>query len=142
MKTADMILDELKRQGFRRSAARTAILRVFASSDSPLSVPDIERRIVSGARRFNKTTVYREIEFLKAAGYVTELALRNDVALYELASPHHHHLVCVDCGTVRDVDTDMEAASWKREERRIERKEGFHLLGHSLAFFGQCAKCR
>ena len=102
-------------------------------------MPEIERRLAASARRFNKTTVYREIGFLKTAGYVTELALRNDMALYELAGPHHHHLVCVDCGTVRDIDF---RESLGREERRIERREGFRILDHSLEFFGLCGNCQ
>ena len=139
MKTLEMIIDELQSKGFRRSVAREALIRVLSEADSPLSVPEIERRLAKSARRFNKTTVYREIGFLKSAGYVTELALRNDMALYELAGPHHHHLVCVDCGTVRDIDF---RESLDREERRIERREGFRILDHSLEFFGLCSRCR
>ena len=139
MKTPEMMIEELRSKGFRRTVAREALLRVFSGSDSPLSVPEIERRLAASARRFNKTTVYREIGFLKTAGYVTELALRNDMALYELAGPHHHHLVCVDCGTVRDIDF---RESLGREERRIERREGFRILDHSLEFFGLCGNCQ
>lgn len=140
METTKRILDELKTKGFRRSAAREALLRIFEAAQSPLSVPDIERRLSSGPRSFNKTTVYREIELLKTAGYVSELMLRNDAALYEFAGPHHHHLVCVDCGTVRDVAVKEE--SWECEERRIEKKEGFRILDHSLEFFGLCGSCQ
>ena len=140
METTKRILDELKTNGFRRSAAREALLRTFEAAQSPLSVPDIERCLASGPRSFNKTTVYREIEFLKTAGYVSELTLRNDVALYELAGPHHHHLVCVDCGTVRDVA--VKEGAWECEERRIEKREGFRVLDHSLEFFGLCGSCQ
>lgn len=140
METTKRILDELKAKGFRRSAAREALLRTLETAESPLSVPDIERCLASGPRSFNKTTVYREIEFLKTAGYVSELTLRNDAALYELAGPHHHHLVCVDCGVVRDVEVTEEP--WEREERRIGKQEGFHIFDHSLEFFGLCGSCR
>ena len=140
MKTADVILHDLAAKGFRRSAAREAMVRVFASADSPLSVPDIEQRIASNGRTFNKTTVYREIEFLKTAGYVSELSLRNDIALYELSGPHHHHLVCVECGSVRDVAA--EDRLWEREARCLERRSGFRIFSHSLEFFGQCGRCQ
>lgn len=140
MEIVDLILGELKAQGCRRSAAREALLRILATADSPLSVPDMERCLASSPRRFNKTTVYREIEVLKTAGYVSELTLRNGAALYELTRAHHHHLVCVECGSVRDVEVKEEA--WECEERRIGKREGFHILDHSLEFFGLCGRCR
>ena len=140
MDISERILGELKLKGYRRSAARPAVIGALAAADAPLSVPDLERLIASASRRFNKTTVYREIELLKREGYVAELALRNDVALYELVGPHHHHLVCVGCGVVRDVEVQEEA--FGHVTRRLERKEGFRIFDHSLEFFGQCAKCR
>lgn len=140
MNATKRIVDELKAKGFRRSAAREALLRALETAASPLSVPDMERCLASAPRSFNKTTVYREIEFLKIAGYVSELTLRNDMALYELAGPHHHHLVCTGCGTVRDIEVAEEP--WEREERRIEKKEGFRVLDHSLELFGICGSCR
>lgn len=94
----------------------------------------------ASGRRPNKTTVYRELEFLKKMGYVKELTLRNDVALYELSGPHHHHFVCVECGMVRDIEVKDE--SFSCEERRLEREEGFRVLDHSLEFFGHCWNCR
>jgi Fe2+ or Zn2+ uptake regulation protein len=139
MEKTETILTELKSRGYRKSRAREAMLAILEASSSPLSAPDIEVRLLRRGHRFNKTTVYREIECLMEAGYVTELALRNDVALYELAGPHHHHLICVDCGDVRDIDS---GESFADEERLIERREGFRILDHSLEFFGLCGKCR
>lgn len=139
MERTKAILEKLKAEGFRRSTSRAAILALLETAHSPLSVPEIETRLERCGKSFNKTTVYREIEFLKTAGYVVELTLRNDLALYELSSPHHHHLVCVGCGLVIDVKPDE---SVREEERRLERREGFRIFDHSLEFFGLCRKCR
>ena len=134
------VLEELSSRGFRMSRTREAIVSALAEAESPLSVPQILSVLGETGIRPNKTTVYRELEFLKTQGFAKELTLRNDLALYELAGPHHHHLVCVDCGTVRDISVKDESLSC--EERRIERKEGFRILEHSLEFFGICGNCR
>jgi Fur family ferric uptake transcriptional regulator len=134
------VFRELEELGIRLSRTREAILVLFSETSSPLSVPRILESLEETGRRPNKTTVYRELEFLKGLGIVKELTLRNDLALYELVGPHHHHLVCVDCGTVRDIAVSDE--SLLCEERRIGRREGFRILEHSLEFFGLCGKCR
>ncbi len=140
MKGCLSVFEELSSRGFRISRTREAIVSALAEAEAPLSVPQILSALGETGRRPNKTTVYRELEFLKAQGFAKELTLRNDVALYELAGPHHHHLVCVDCGTVRDIPVPDESLSC--EERRIERKEGFRILDHSVEFFGLCGNCR
>ncbi|MBP9751343.1 MAG: transcriptional repressor [Candidatus Moranbacteria bacterium] len=140
MKECISVLGELSSRGVRMTRTREAILSLFSEAGAPLSVPRILESLEETGRRPNKTTVYRELEFLKGLGIVKELTLRNDLALYELSGPHHHHLVCVDCGTVRDIAVSDE--SLLREERRIERKEGFRVLEHSLEFFGICGNCR
>jgi len=134
------ILKELAERGFRISGTREAVVFVLSEAAAPLSVPQILSALGETGIRPNKTTVYRELEFLKTQGFAKELTLRNDIALFELAGLHHHHLVCVDCGTVRDIEVVDESLSC--EERRIERKEGFRILEHSLEFFGLCGKCR
>lgn len=134
------VLGELSSRGFRISRTREAIVSILAEAEAPLSVPQILSALGETGRCPNKTTVYRELGFLKMHGFAKELTLRNDVALYELAGPHHHHIVCVDCGTVRDIAVSDESLSC--EERRIERKEGFRILDHSLEFFGICGNCR
>ncbi len=134
------VFQKLTDLGVRLSRTRREVLALLSEASAPLSVPMMLESLEEKGKRPNKTTVYRELEFLKRIGIVEELTLRNDIALYELAGPHHHHLVCVDCGTVRDVSVPDE--SLVREERRIERKEGFRIIDHSLEFLGLCGGCR
>lgn len=138
MKTIETILRELQEKGFRKSAAREAILEFLFVISRPVSAQEIKMRLDVKKKIFNKTTIYREIETLKKGGYIKELMLRNDATFYELVGTHHHHVTCVSCGDMRDVHL---GASLCGEEKKIAKKEGFKILEHSFEFFGLCGKC-
>ncbi len=139
MERANTILNNLREKGFRRSLAREEILSVLVSASKPVSVFEVLEILSRKRRIFNKTTLYREMDFLKKEGYVKEVFFRNDTALYELIGEHHHHLVCTSCGDVRDVHLEE---SLECEERKLERREHFTIFDHSLEFFGKCKKCQ
>lgn len=138
MKTIETILGELQQRGFRRSAAREAILDFLSAVARPVSAYEIKMRLDARKKIFNKTTIYREIETLREGGYVKELMLRSNATLYELVGAHHHHLTCVSCGDMRDVEL---GGSLCDEEKKLAKKEGFTMLEHSFEFFGLCQKC-
>jgi len=64
---------------------------------------------------------------------------------YELAEwlrGHHHHLVCIDCGAVEDVEIPTKV------ELRLESivsevatKSEFQPLDHALEIEGRCSRC-
>lgn len=89
----------------------------------------------------NKTTVYRELEQMQKLGMVESVQLGDRKQYYELTSrAHHHHLVCLSCERVEEVDVDETVLL--KEEGKISQEKKFDLLRHSLEFFGVCLRCR
>lgn len=116
---------------------RVALLTLLTASGAPRSVGEL----LSSFRRQrpNKTTVYRELETLVQAGLVRAVQLGERQKRYEVtARPHHHHVVCVDCGKTDDVFVDQDMA---HHARAVSRSTKFKVLDHSLEFFGLCADC-
>lgn len=122
----------------RKSAARQHIQKVIEKSSRPLTPNEIRKNLEKKGLIFNKTTIYREIEILKRTGVLKELYLRNDSAMYEMSGSHHHHLQCISCGDVRHVRLDE---TLEQEQRKMEKREGYTIMDHSLEFFGVCARC-
>jgi len=64
--------------------------------------------------------------------------------LVEELAKHHHHLVCVECGTVEDFEgpglPDLERAV-DDAMRSIVRRHRFAVRNHRLDFFGTCSAC-
>lgn len=104
-----------------------------------MTAMELKTKLEAKSIKVNKTTVYREVEFFKNEGLLSEVDLGDQVKRYELHSDdHRHHLVCVKCQKVEDIvlEGDLEAL-----ESHIKKSRNFQVLRHSLEFFGVCSAC-
>lgn len=119
--------------------ARLALVEVLFDRREPLSVAEILSALRERGVVVNKTTAYRELEFLIDRGLVTKVLLDGVAVRYELTDAgHHHHLVCVRCSAVQDLPSEGDL-TWM--EQAILRSTGFSVASHSLEFFGTCRAC-
>jgi Fur family ferric uptake transcriptional regulator len=141
MRHEENIFTLLRSNGLRLTKARRAFVGILSASRTPLSGPHILSELSAAGIRVNKTTVYRELERFQKLGIIGSMRLGDRKRYYELSSHgHHHHLVCVECAHVEDVDVDESGLL--REERRVSRQKQFTALYHSLEFFGLCRQCQ
>ncbi len=140
MQRAQSLLERLRSKGHRITAIRTALIEIFARETTPLSAMDLRDQLERQGVSADKVTVYRELEFLVAAGMIVSVQVQDRARRYELASmDHHHHLICQKCDRVEDVDVHDDFAE---QERWIAARKQFTVLRHSLEFFGLCKSCR
>lgn len=139
MQTYQEILAEITQRGHRLTKARRGILKLLWQKQKPVAASDIQALLEQGGMVVNKTTVYRELEFLECEKYIDEVRLKDGRRYYEIVMAHHHHVICVKCNSVDDVVLQSELG---KEEQRIEREMKFKILHHSLEFFGVCALCQ
>jgi Fur family ferric uptake transcriptional regulator len=136
----DIIVERLQQGGFRDTATRRAILDVFQKRVKPVSAPELSEFLSEKGFWPNKTTVYRELAFLRDQEILHEVQFMDGTRRYEMASEtHHHHLVCVDCDAVEEV---VVREDLEQEEKRLARAKRFKILNHSLEFYGICGKCQ
>lgn len=132
------ILEQLKKRlkeaEVKATPARLEIIKKLASVRKPVSVDQLAKLAPS----VDLATVYRAVNALTECGILKKVNLQSGQAFFELSGGHHHHLVCSNCGSVRDFG----GCGVSGLERKI-RKTGFFskLNGHSLEFFGICRKC-
>ena len=135
----------LARAGQRWTAGRRAVVAIFESAQAPLSMQDLQDRARDG--RVPLSSLYRIVSDLMAANVLVRLEFEEGFARFELVEElarHHHHLVCVECGTVEDFEgpglPDLERAV-DDAMRSIVRRHRFSVRNHRLDFFGTCATC-
>ncbi len=135
-----LLLVNLKDSGCRITRTRRAVLGVLSASRVLLSADDLRRALDARSLKVNKTTVYRELAFLKARGILHEIHFGDGTVRYRLCpDTHHHHVICLNCKRAEDVALDGEL---KEVEADIGRSKGFQVLHHTLEFYGLCPECR
>jgi Fur family transcriptional regulator, ferric uptake regulator len=86
------------------------------------------------------STVYRHLQTLADDGEADVLQAVDGEALYRLcgqATPHHHHLVCRQCGRTQEI----EGAAVERWADRVAQEHGFTDVDHTVELLGLCASC-
>lgn len=123
--------------GVRMTPQRRLLLDLIAAWPgrfTALAVYEQARRRSPG---LGLATVYRTVELLRRTGGVHPLRGDDDVPAYVSCRPgHHHHLVCIECGSVEE--TELCAAPSPTE---LKRRHGFAVAGHEVDLYGTCARC-
>jgi Fur family ferric uptake transcriptional regulator len=135
---SDLTISSIQDKGHKITDIRREVVGIFSKANEPLSAGDVFRELRSKKLNVNKTTVYRELQFLHKEHYLTEVYLRPEETSYESAELiHHHHLVCEICGKVDKVTNCLVSEL----EVDVLKKKGFKITRHNLEFYGICAGC-
>jgi len=85
------------------------------------------------------TTVYNTVDLLKKEGLISELSMRNDEGKRFDPNPNpHDHLICSVCGSIVDIEIDLDHSLLLNEEQQ----KGFEIDEVSLNFLGVCPSCK
>ncbi len=136
------VKERLHKHRQRYSPQRREIVNVLVKAGNPLTIQDIRKR----SNGLAQSSVYRNLVVLEEFDIVVKVVTNGEIGRYELAEDltgHHHHLICSNCGVVRDVvvphalESDID-----RILATIARREGFSIDHHRLDVIGKCSKCR
>jgi len=126
----------LRSHGRRMTAQRRAILDAMVALGCAQDAEAIYIRARREHPRIGLVTVYRTLDAFIAEGLAQRVFFGDGRVRYDLAQdgPHHHHLVCLNCGRVARV-----------EHCRVvppRRLFGYRVTSHRLELFGYCPDCR
>ena len=128
----------LAKHRLKRSEQREAILEAFLRSESHLSVDDLLRLAQKRRPEVGRTTVYRTLKLLQAAGLATELVLQGETRFErEYNRQHHDHFICKTCGGIFEFSSD----EIERIQEQVAADIGFVIDGHRHQIFGYCRQC-
>ncbi len=133
------MITKLKKEGFRLTPQRLAVVKILAGNEEHLSVEKIYERVRADFPSTSLATIYKTVTLLKKVGEVMELGFVDDSNRYDGIRPYPHpHLICTKCKKI--LDPDIPTLSELPQE--IAQKTGYSIVNHRLDFFGVCPQCQ
>lgn len=128
----------LRARGYRVTLQRLIVLDAVCELGGHATIADIQSAVIEMDPAIDRSTVYRAIDVLRAAGLVVESDLGEAGKTYAVAGEaDHHHLVCVSCGKILTARTELINPAFCR----IRHEHGFVVQADHLVLNGLCAEC-
>lgn len=137
------IQEVLKRKGYKMTPQRQVILQAFLDYPTEhLSAEDVLAIVRKQVESLGLATVYRTLELFSELGVLHKMDFGDGRGRYEMSSledsHYHHHLVCLNCGIVKEFEDDL----LDDVEAAITKREKFLIIDHQLKLFGHCESCQ
>lgn len=137
------IKQKLSNSNFKLTTQRETVLKVLLENNHEhLSADEIYLLVKEKAPDIGLATVYRTLELFNDLNVVEKLYFGDSVTRFELRSEeelhNHHHLICVKCGKVQEINEDWLGLI----EEKVEKEFDFEILDHRLIFQGICDECK
>lgn len=120
----------------RLTPQRRAVLAAIEKTKGAFTAAEIHERARKQHPRLGLATTYRTLELLRESGSLHTLRGAGTPAYVRCHPEHHHHLVCLSCGSVEE--TELCAAPPAAE---LERRYGFSPQAHEVEIYGTCSAC-
>jgi Fur family transcriptional regulator, ferric uptake regulator len=121
----------------RRTSQRTMVYEAIVRLGGHCTADQITEDLRRSRPTFPRSTVYRGLEALTAAGSVYAAHLGEGATHYELASGDHHHAVCKVCGGVLHIEEDLVNSL----ETHLEGQHHFKPMRTEVLVVGICESC-
>ena len=136
---SDELVRALDQAGVRLTGPRREIAALIAKRNGHFTAADL---IADASKRrlgVGRATIFRLLDLLTEQGLVERVDLPDGRHAYVRCEPsHHHHLVCVACGAIAEVDDcGIDAVT-----AEAARRSGFEIQSHRLELFGRCPRCK
>lgn len=134
---------QLHESGFKLTPQRESTLLVLLENEKDhLSAEEIYFLVKKKSPEIGLATVYRTLEILTDLKIVDKVSFNDGLARYDLrkegAQHFHHHLLCLECGNIEEVEEDLLGSV----EQIVEDRYHFSVKDHRLTFHGICRNCQ
>jgi Fe2+ or Zn2+ uptake regulation protein len=131
------VLDLVRGQGGRATAARRVLLDVLFETDGHMNAEELGTAVQQRIPDVHISTVYRNLDDLERMGVVTHSHVGHGPSTYQLAGHAHGHFLCKDCGATLEAPDELFAGL----ARTVRTRLGFTIDPHHFAMLGTCRAC-
>jgi Fe2+ or Zn2+ uptake regulation protein len=136
VKSPDELTELFRAKGLKVTPQRQCIFRVLHGNEAHPTAESVFDAARAEMPMISLKTVYQTLNDLASMGELQLLELGTGSGRFDPNIDAHHHLVCNQCGKVRDVYADLGALAVPARLR-----QGFTLGSAEVVFRGLCADC-
>lgn len=133
---------KLQEGSYKITPQRQIILKTLIDhAEKHLSAEELHFVVKQKDPEIGLATIYRSLDIFTDLDILHKIDFGDGCDRYELSdneAHNHHHLICIKCGRIIEVNDDLldTLETW------IEKKTQFHITDHQLKFFGYCKHCQ
>jgi len=127
-----------RENGLPVTMQRRAVFEAVLEREDHPSADQVFETVRAQLPEISRMTVYRILGNLVWLGLLTKTCHPGAVARFDPKIHQHHHLVCLDCGGIVDLEEErLNKVAWP-DVRRF----GFEIKDYHIHFRGRCGACR
>jgi len=133
----------LREKGYKFTTQRQHVFEVVSENEGMhLNSQEVYELVRKKYPEIGVATVYRTLALLEEMGLIYGVDFEDGFRRYEVTKDdeqhRHHHLICIECGSIQEVEEDLLGSI----EERILQKNKFKVVNHRVKFYGYCEKCQ
>ena len=121
----------------RVTPQRVVVHRALRELDRHVTADELLDAVTDRLPSVSLPTIYATLELLEELGMVRRLQ-RAGTTLFDPRTDPHHHLACTSCGSVEDLDAELDSGAL----RRAAGKHDFAPDRVEAIVHGRCRACR
>jgi Fur family peroxide stress response transcriptional regulator len=132
------VFEKLCRQeGIPLTVQRRVILEALVGREDHPTADQVYEAVVDRLPGLSRATVYRALETLVSVGVIHRASHLGAASRYDPNTERHHHLTCVKCHKVVDLEEESLDAI-----HLPAGLQGFEIMDYSVHLQGYCPECR
>lgn len=129
------LMTALRDRGYRVTDSRRAIANLLEQKHYSFTIEALSKELPS----IDRATLYRTVKLFLEMGMLCRLVMMDGNYAYSLpwVDHHHHHSVCVECGSVEEFRADAV----ERILNNISTEIPGQVVDHLLDLYVRCGHC-
>ena len=138
MRSVESLIQLFRERGLKVTPQRRLIFELLAGDDSHPTAEAIYQRVRAVMPEVSRTTVYNTLRELVALGELAPVESLSESGIrYDTNTERHHHLFCLSCHALVDIERDFAGVELPPEE-----VAGYQLVNYQVTFYGYCPDCQ
>ena len=127
----------LRDHGLQVTYQRLAIYQALYFTKEHPSAEVIYQQVKKRFPMISLGTVYKTLEKFFEVGLIQKVSPVTEVARYDALTGPHHHMVCLECQSIQDIEDTAE-----EQKISLPVKNGFQVVRQQVVLQGYCPGCK